>query len=349
MRVDKNYCMSSYLAFRYIERDDKDFYEGIRHKNIPLIADDEKIHVATAGDISEGIENQLAQVCANKKVGVLLSGGMDSAIVASFAPGCDAYTFRFLGGAYQKEELSRAEYFAGYYGLKLHYVDITWEVVEQCVDKVMINKCCAVHSIEPQIYRAAIQAQNDGIELMLIGNGADYVFGGMDKLLSIDWGFEQFVRRYCSLNPAAVLQEPVDMIDAFEPFRLPGDKIDFQGFLSTLAVQESYSSYWNAFQTASMSYYDPYVRFSLRNPLDLKRIRNGESKYFIRELMAQRYPEISIPSKNPMPRPVDAYFSDWSGPRRKEFKRGLNMADFTGNQKWQMWCLERFLNLYEKE
>jgi hypothetical protein len=171
----------------------------------------------------------------------------------------------------------------------------------------------------------------------------------MDKLLSTDWGFDQFIRRYCSLNPAAVLLEPVDMIDAFEPFRLPGNKIDFLGFLSTLAVQESYSSYWNAFQTASMPYYDPYVRFSLRNPLDLRRIRNGESKYFIRELMAQRYPEISVPSKNPMPRPVDAYFSDWSGPRRKEFKRGLNMTDFTGNQKWQLWCLEQFLNKYDKE
>ena len=26
--IDKNYCMSSYMAFRYIERDDFDFYSG---------------------------------------------------------------------------------------------------------------------------------------------------------------------------------------------------------------------------------------------------------------------------------------------------------------------------------
>ena len=26
--VDKKYCMSSYMAFRYIEDDNKDFYEG---------------------------------------------------------------------------------------------------------------------------------------------------------------------------------------------------------------------------------------------------------------------------------------------------------------------------------
>lgn len=26
--VDKKYCMSSYLAFRYIEDDNRDFFEG---------------------------------------------------------------------------------------------------------------------------------------------------------------------------------------------------------------------------------------------------------------------------------------------------------------------------------
>ena len=26
--IDKKYCMSSYMAFRYIERDGVDFYEG---------------------------------------------------------------------------------------------------------------------------------------------------------------------------------------------------------------------------------------------------------------------------------------------------------------------------------
>lgn len=38
---------------------------------------------------------------------ILLSGGMDSAILALYFPGCDAYTLRFLGGDDQKEELGR--------------------------------------------------------------------------------------------------------------------------------------------------------------------------------------------------------------------------------------------------
>ena len=45
--TDKNYCMSSYLAFRFIERDDMDFYEGMKHRNINLLHDSEKIFVKT--------------------------------------------------------------------------------------------------------------------------------------------------------------------------------------------------------------------------------------------------------------------------------------------------------------
>ena len=61
----------------------------------------------------------------------------------------------------------------------------------------------------------------------------------------------------------------------------------------------------------------------------------------------QKYPEIPVPNKVPMPRPVDIYFLEWQGPKRPEFKNNLNMNRFSGNQKWQMYCLEEFLNMNE--
>lgn len=112
--IDKKYCMSSYMAFRYIEKDDMDFYPGMHHSNIVPILDDQRILVHTADDIDREIGKQMEQF-KNKKKGILLSGGMDSAIVASYLRGSDAYTFRFLGGDYQREELERAEYYAKYY------------------------------------------------------------------------------------------------------------------------------------------------------------------------------------------------------------------------------------------
>lgn len=30
--IDKSYCMSSYLSLRYVEDDDKQFFEGLRHQ-----------------------------------------------------------------------------------------------------------------------------------------------------------------------------------------------------------------------------------------------------------------------------------------------------------------------------
>ncbi len=341
--ADKNYCMSSYLAFRYIEDDLKDFYEGMHHQNIPPVPD--RTPVKTADEIGEAIAAQMKRF-EGKKKGILLSGGMDSAIVASYMGCGEAYTFRFLGGAFQKEELARAEYYAKYYNLTLHKVDISWDTVLNYTDPCMKAKCAPVHSIEPQILQAALQAKNDGVEIMFVGESSDLVFGGMDKLLAKDWKFNEFMNRYIFTQPKDVLKHPVDLSSVFERYR-QGEGIDFLRFMDEIFAIESSGSYWNAFAVAAMPYYDPYAHLKMAEPLDLHRIRNGEPKYLIRELMAKRYPEMPVPNKNPMPRPVDQYFMNWTGPSRSEFIKDLDLSGLTGNQKWQLWCLERWLDLNE--
>lgn len=334
------------MAFRYIEKDDKDFYHGMHHSNIKAVSEDQQILVRTSDDIDREIRKQIEQFNSQKK-GILLSGGMDSAIVASYLGGSDAYTFRFLGGNYQEEELKRAEYYANYYGLNLHYVDISWETVISHLEPVMKAKSAPVHSIEPQILQAALQAKHDGIEMMFVGESSDLIFGGMDGLLSKDWDFDEFMERYIFTKPEDVLIEPESMQYLFERYRKDGNKIDFMRFMDDVFAIESSSSYLNAFAVAEMPYYDPYARLKMEDPLDLDRVRHGEPKYLIRELMAKKYPEISVPNKNPMPRPVDEYFKDWDGPKRQEFKKDIDMSKFSGNQKWQMYCLEKFLEMYE--
>lgn len=346
--TDKKFCMSSYLSFRYIEKDEMDFYEGLEHKNIPVPAPDKLTYVRTAAEIDREI-GKVFDSLKGEKLGICLSGGMDSAILASYMRGCDAYTFRFLGGDYQKEELARAEYYAGYYGLNLHYVDIDWHTVEENLTVVMRAKNAPVHSIEPQLYQAAKQAQADGVTRMIVGESSDLIFGGMDGLLSQDWTLEDFQKRYTFLDPASVLNEPVDMSYLYERYRIGEGKIDFLKFMDDVFSIESSSSYYNAFGAAGMPYTDPYALLRMADELDLYRVRHGEPKYLIRELMHTKYPEIPVPNKVPMPRPVDSYFKDWQGPSRHEFKQGLDMSAFTGNQKWQMYCLERFLDLYEPE
>ena len=337
--------MSSYLAFRYIEREGVDFYAGLQHENIPLANSQDFTYVRTAAEIDAAIQKVFDSL-KGEKLGICLSGGMDSAILAAYMPGCDAYTFRFLGGEYQKEELARAEYYAKYYGLNLHYVDIDWNTVQNCLEPVMRSKYAPVHSIEPQLYQAALQAKADGVTRLIVGESSDLIFGGMDQLLSRDWSVEDFAKRYTFLDPALVLKQPEDMSYLYERYR-QGEKIDFLQFMDDVFSRESSSSYYNAFKTADMPYTDPYALLRMADPLDLNRVRNGESKYLIRELMQIKYPEIPVPNKVPMPRPVDAYFKDWCGPKRPEFRRDIDMSLLTGNQKWQLYCLEQFLNMYE--
>ena len=281
-----------------------------------------------------------------EKIILGLSGGMDSAILATYMPkGSDAYTFRFVGGEFAQEELERSESFARYCGLNLHYVDIDWNVVESCVDVCMKHKGAPVHSIEPQLYYAAKQAKADGVSLLVIGDGADYVFGGMFGLYSQNWSYDEFVKRYIYIDPKEVLVEPADINPVFEPYRLGPNSIDFIRLLDEICTDESYSSYENALEAAGISYIDPYDHLKLSNPLDLSRLRNGDFKYVVRELFRMRYCDFPVPHKNPMPRPVDIYFQDWQGPKRPEFRQDLDMTRFSGNQKWLMWCAERFLNI----
>ena len=343
--VDKEFCMSSFLVFRYIIDDNKDFFEHTHHQIYNLIPDEKRVLVWNAYDIDKAIKTEFDSV-RNKRLGILLSGGMDSACLASYMESCDAYTFRFLNGNYQKDELERAECYAHKYNLTLHYVDISWNTVQINLESVIKAKGAPVHSIEPQILAAAKAAKEDGIEMMVIGDAADYVFGGMDGLHAKNWTFEEFIERYTYLKPEQVLNDPVDMLPAFEKYR-KGTGIDFISLMHEYADIESYASYENAFNACAMPFIDPYEVLKMAEPLDLSRIRNGESKYLIRDLFRMKYPEIPIPQKLPMPRPVDVYFKKWSGPKRAEFKTNLDMNKFSGNQKWQMYALERFLEMNE--
>ena len=343
---DKEFCLSSYIAFRYIWKDGKDFCEGFQHKNFHPIDISERIPVKSAKEIDFEIGKQIDELY-NKydNIGILLSGGIDSANLASYLkPGSHAYTFNSISGVFDND-IHRAKMYCEKFQLHHHLIDITFDDYKQFTPIVMKAKFAPTHSIEPQIYKAAQLAKEDGVQLLLVGESADLIFGGMDQLISREWMFDDFVKRYTFLDPNKVLACPVDVKELYERYRLPDNKIDYMKFMDEVFSIESSSSYMNAFGAAWMPYYDPYAKLVMADPLDLKRVRNGEPKYLIRELFALKYPEIPIPFKIPMPRPVDMIFKNWEGPTRSEFKKDIPMNELTGNQKWQLWCAEQFLNM----
>ena len=345
--TNREFCLSSYMAYRYIYRDDMNFADGLAHRNFKPLAIDQRIGVATAVDMDRDIALQInALYDKYDSIGVLLSGGMDSAIVASYLrPGSHAYTFTTRRSDVFDADVRRAQTYCQTIGLKHHLIEIDFEDYVRYTPIVMHGKCAPVHSIEPQIYKAALAAQNDGVELMLVGESADLIFGGMDQLISREWDYDAFVRRYTFLAPELVLSSPdLSVYDLYETYRLPEGKIDYMRFMDEVFSIESSGSYWNAFGECGLPYYDPYARLVMSEPLDMNRVRGGEPKYLVRELFALRYPGLEIPFKIPMPRPVDAIFKDWNGPVRDEFRHNIDMSRLSGNQKWQLWCAEQFLN-----
>lgn len=346
----KDFCLSSYMAFRYIWKDGMDFFKGFCHSNYQPIPATERILVTTSEDMDCEIRKQVDALYEEyDNIGILLSGGMDSANLAAYLkPGSHAYTFVSDTGVFDAD-VERAKIYCKKMGFRHHLINITFEDYKNYAPVVMAAKNAPVHSIEPQIYKAAMAARMDGVQMILVGESADLIFGGMDKLITPHWDFDGFVKRYTFLDPELVLSNPVPQSELFEKYREGENSIDVLRFMDEVFAIESSGSYLNAFAVAGIPYYDPYARLVMAEPLNMERVRAGEPKYLVRGLYAQKYPELEIPFKIPMPRPVDTIFMDWEGPRRAEFRKDIPMQSLTGNQKWQLWCAELFLDMFDFE
>lgn len=343
--IDKNYCMSSFLAFRYIVDDDKEFKEGVRHYTYKPVPEKEQTACETAEDIDRSIRKQLAKVDLSKAA-ILLSGGIDSAILASYMPkGMRAYTAVSAGG--KVDETGRAKKYCEINGLEHVVVEVTWKDYLDCIDALMLNDGCPVFANEPQVYKLAERIKQDGFDTIILGDNADMAFGGMDKLLSKEWTYREWIERYTFVEPSNVLRRPVSMEGVYEQYKKGTDGVDYIKFLNEVFASSSSGAYINAFRLAGVKYYDPYAYMKMALPLDLQRVRSGDSKYLLRDLFRMRYPNLEVPEKIAMARAVDQWLADWPGPVREEFISPDVVKKLSGEQKFQLYSLERFLNLID--
>lgn len=343
--IDKNYCMSHYLAFRYIADENMNFYEGLKHEIYKGHLKNEISLVKNIEDMDKIIRQKIKEFFIPNKTAILLSGGIDSAILASYLPkGTKAYTFHCVAdGAI--DETKQAKKYCDIYGLEQEIIDMNWSDFEALTPEILKADGVPFHSIEVQLLKAAKYAKSQGIERFIIGESADLIFGGMDKLIGKDWNFEDFYNRYNFVEPAKALKNPISVKDVYEKYRLANEKIDYLKFMDEVFSIESSTSYMHAFKIAGIEYLDPYSYMQMADSLDLNRVRNGEPKYMVRELFAKRYPTLEIPDKIPMPRATTQWLKNYKV-SRPEFIPNCT-EEMTGDQKWLCWCLEQFLNMQE--
>lgn len=345
--TDKQYCMSSYLMYRYVFNEEKNFREGKKCNIVDISFP--RVPVKTADELLLALEKEVKKACEGGNAALALSGGIDSAILAKFMPkGSKAYTFRcVVPGKEVTDESVQAAKWAKECGLEHEIIDIYWEDIESVSEILMEHKGAPIHSIEAQIYLAAKKAKEDGIDKFIFGENADIIYGGMDGLLAKDWTYAEFVDRYTYLMPYKVLKEPNLIVDPFLEFEKKGH-IDGHDFINKYFRQEALGTYHNACETAGIEFIGPYSTTYLDLPIDYARIRSGESKYLIREAFRKLYPNKELPAKIPMPRPMNEWFDKWEGPKREEFVQNC-VEKLSGDQKWMLWSLERYLNMIEKE
>ncbi|MEI7672045.1 MAG: asparagine synthase C-terminal domain-containing protein [Deltaproteobacteria bacterium] len=344
--TDYDFCISSYLAFRYVAKPGIAWKEDVLPE-FPNVKTQGKFKVKTAQEVLERLRQIMKESSNFEGVGVLLSAGMDSAIIAAMLPrGTHAYTVRFVAND-AIDEAPAANRVADKLGLKHSVVDVTWDDYNNSMELLMKHKKAPLHPAECGLYKAACVARKDGINVLAVGNGADSTFGGMDKLLSKDWTFNEFVTRYTFLDPSHTVKRTVSIADIYEPYRWK-QGFNVMGFLKVVHGLGIIQMFENAIHAGGCSLIAPFEELALDAPLDMNRIRAGEPKYILNDVFRAVCPGFEIPVKIPFARPVTQWLKDWQGPKRPEFLECLTLDGFSGEQKWQLYCLERFLNMIEK-
>ncbi len=346
--VNKVYAMSSFLQFRSVYDQNVKFSEKL---DFPLRVDNSfaanRTPINSSDELYAYIKAFIERESANGKAALALSGGIDSAICAAFMPkGSVAYTFRCVVPNKQvTDETEAAKYYCEQNDLEHRVVEVYWEDYDQLSPMLMRYTNAPFHSIDVQIYKAALQAKCDGFDTLIFGQGADLIFGGFDQLLSRDWAVGDFIERYSFVLPYKVLKEFVVITEPFKKWTKDG-YIDLHNFLDEHLFWEDIHSYHNSCAAAGVKFSGAYIN-AIHKPLDYIRIRSGDSKYLVREVFQRLYPELKIPKKTPMPRPMNEWFENWDGPKRPEFWPNCHI-NMTGDQKYYIWILEQFLNYADR-
>ncbi len=343
--IDKTYCSSSYLMYRTIMDNNMQFSD--KFKPSLYTPKSNRTLIRNSFELEDALKAQVYKICSRKKAALALSGGIDSAILAKFMPkGSVAYTFQcVVDGKQAIDETTAAAKYAKECGLNHKIIKIYKEDLEKYTSLLMTQKGQPIHSIEIQIYKAALQSCNDGHDAMIYGESADANYGGLDGLLSQNYTIGDFIDRYSYVIPYKVLKKFEIITEPIVRYQHNGF-VDVHEFVRNVFFCESMGSYTNACSLADIEFVAPFADTKLAAQLDLSLVRNGENKYIVRELFKRLYPNFVVPKKIPMPRPMDEWFKNWGGPTRPEFLPNC-IEKMSGDQKFYIWCLEKFLSLID--
>ncbi|MDD5615930.1 MAG: asparagine synthase-related protein [Candidatus Methanoperedens sp.] len=167
--------MLTYCDGRLIEKKVTGFVRGERITDENLASD------ALFNAIEQAVKKRIYSPCA-----IAFSGGLDSSLIAALCPEAELYSVG-MAGSHDIIQTKKAAVLLGMEN-KLHLQELTVDDVVTALPDVIR----AIESTEPQkvsiampLFFASKNAHNDGLRVMLSGQGADELFAGYKRYESL--------------------------------------------------------------------------------------------------------------------------------------------------------------------
>jgi asparagine synthase (glutamine-hydrolysing) len=116
-----------------------------------------------------------------QRIGIIFSGGIDSVLIAYLAAKMVPEVICYTGGVTGSSDIIYARQIADRLGLKLKVCELSQEGMERLIPEVMNvieDSNAGQVEVALPVYCAVKLAHEDGIKVMLTGQGADELFGG---------------------------------------------------------------------------------------------------------------------------------------------------------------------------
>jgi len=292
----------------------------------------------TVDEIREAIATQVAGL---DRPAILLSGGMDSAVIAPFLPrGTLAYTL--YHPALKVNELDLARSYCERFGLVHVPVAVDGDDYLSVVDRLMISKRMPLSPAEPLFHIAARRAVADGHATILTAGGVDGRHGGFQRLRQFiaPADFASLWQKYY-LPPSRVLRVFTDIGHVLRDYVVTHDGervIDANRFMVEVGTERF--AYDNAISAAGGTHLSPFSKFATE--FDLQR-NAVEPKYLIQDLYRQIY-GVNPPKKLGMQKPT-YLLSDFRLDNRDVFFETANLAEMKYQRRVLIYFLDRFITL----
>tara|TARA_Y100000389_G_C17373316_1_gene470242 strand:- start:96 stop:1172 length:1077 start_codon:yes stop_codon:yes gene_type:complete len=342
-------CIHEFLAFQHVYSNIK-WTEGVYNRSYDEYTECPRNNLVSNGkeavDNLFKLKNKLFKNYKHDEVGILISSGIDSATIAKLMP---ENSYAFYATYVERDidpEIEIVKKYCKINNLNLVVVNISWNDYISNMDYLMKVKKNPIHPCEIPVYMCCLKAKELNIKLLTSGWGADTHFGGMDKLISKDWNFDDFKKRY---EYCPRINKNNTLLDkTYDKFINKNGIVDIQQFLTFNYHIMTIKSFFYIPELCGLIHLPLWGYLGINGNLNLDRIRNGESKYVIREAFKLLYKDdnVDLTNKIPFTRPTDIYmkkyFNDYDYfDTLKEYIENNN--NLSSQQKWMIYCLNRFI------